>query len=216
MLVPPAPGVLCAEGLLAAGLKAEFSRTLAGTAEDPVTIEAAFVALEREAAAWLNEEHVPVPDRRITRMALMRYAGQGGELAVTWPAQDQMGGGGSPEILRAARSAFAEAHRRLNGFVLESPVELVTLRVEADGSIPAPARPAQPPGTGAAAAGNQEAWQGDGSPVSAAIYHRADLGRGDRLAGPAIITQLDATTLLPPGWTAEVTGSGALLLQRDA
>ena len=216
VLVPPAPGVLCAEGLLAAGLKAEFSRTLAGTAEDPVTIEAAFVALEREAAAWLNEEHVPVPDRRITRMALMRYAGQGGELAVTWPAQDQMGGGGSPEILRAARSAFAEAHRRLNGFVLESPVELVTLRVEADGSIPAPARPAQPPGTGAAAAGNQEAWQGDGSPVSAAIYHRADLGRGDRLAGPAIITQLDATTLLPPGWTAEVTGSGALLLQRDA
>ena len=215
VLVPPAPGVLCAEGLLAAGLKAEFSRTLAGTAEDPVSIEAAYVALEREAAAWLNEEHVPAPDRRVTRMALMRYAGQGGELAVAWPAQDQMGGG-SPEILRAARSAFADAHRRLNGFVLESPVELVTLRVEADGSIPVPARPAQPPGIGVAAAGNQEAWLGDGSPVSAAIYHRADLGRGDRLAGPAIITQLDATTLLPPGWTAEVTGSGALLLQRDA
>ena len=85
VLVPPAPGVLCAEGLLAAGLKAEFSRTLAGVVEDGDAIEAAFAALEGDASAWLDEEHVAAADRRITRVALMRYAGQGGELAVPWP-----------------------------------------------------------------------------------------------------------------------------------
>ncbi len=203
VLVPPAPGVLCAEGLLAAGLKAEFSRTLAGPVEDAGTIEAAFAALERDAAAWLDEERVATGDRRVGRVALMRYAGQGGELAVAWP--------GTPA---AARAAFAEAHRRLNGFVLDTSVELVTLRVEAEGLVAALARPGVPPGAGARAVARAETWFGEGEAVSAGVYQRAALGAGDRIAGPAVVTQLDATTLVPPGWAAEVTASGALLVAR--
>ncbi len=209
VLVPPAPGVLCAEGLLAAGLKAEFSRTLAGMVEDADTIEAAFAALERDAAAWLEEERVAAadgrvePGRRAGRVALMRYAGQGGELAVAWPG-----------TLDTARAAFAEAHRRLNGFVLESTVELVTLRVEAEGVVAAPARTGVPVGAGAQAVARGDVWFGEGDAVSAGIYERAALGAGDRIAGPAVVTQLDATTLVPPGWAAEVAASGALLLAR--
>ncbi|HUB13718.1 MAG TPA: hydantoinase/oxoprolinase family protein [Acetobacteraceae bacterium] len=214
VLVPPAPGVLCAEGLLAAGLKAEFSRTLAGTADDSAAIEAAFGALERDAAAWLDEEHVPQPDRRIVRVALMRYAGQGGELAVAWPEAHAANAAFGTDLLPAARQAFAEEHRRLNGFVLESPVELVTLRVEAEGLTPPSARHSLAPGAGVAVAGSQQAWFGEGSPVATAIHARASLGAGDRLGGPAIITQLDATTLVPPDWTAAVMPSGALLLCR--
>jgi N-methylhydantoinase A len=212
VLVPPAPGVLCAEGLLAAGLKAEFSRTLAGVVgdtdsdtrdSDTRAVEAAYAALERDAAAWLDEEHVAPGDRRIGRVALMRYAGQGGELAVAWP--------GTPDT---ARAAFAEAHRRLNGFVLESEVELITLRVEAEGLVAAPARPGVPSGAGARAVARAETWFGEGEAVSAGVYERAALGVGDRIAGPAVVTQLDATTLVPPGWAAEVTASGALLVVR--
>jgi N-methylhydantoinase A len=205
VLVPPAPGVLCAEGLLAAGLKAEFSRTLAGLVDDDDAIEYAFAALERDAQAWLDEEGVATADRRTRRVALMRYAGQGGELAVAWPG-----------TLDAARAAFAEAHRRLNGFVLESRVELVTLRVEAEGLVAPPPRPTVAQGVGAAESGRQDVWFSDGDAVSASIYERAALGVGDRLIGPAIVTQLDATTLVPPGWTAEVAASGALLLVRAA
>jgi N-methylhydantoinase A len=189
VLIPPAPGVLCAEGLLAAGLKAEFSRTLAGMIEDGEAIEAAFAALERDAAAWLDEERVAAADRRVGRVALMRYAGQGGELAVAWPG-----------TLDTARAAFAEAHRRLNGFLLETRVELVTLRVEADGLVPTLARPDVPIGSGARAVARAETWFGDGEAVSAGVYERSALGVGDRIAGPAVVTQLDATTLVPPAW----------------
>jgi N-methylhydantoinase A len=201
VLVPPAPGVLCAEGLLAASLKAEFSRTLRRPDEWD-TADALFAALESEAMAWLDAEHVPPADRTITRVALLRYEGQGSELAITWPGDAQ-----------AAQSAFAQAHQALNGFTLEAEVELVTLRVEAEGVMPAPTRHSLAKGNGAEPIGRQIVHEAAGS-VEASVYDRAALGAGDRLAGPAIVTQLDATTLVPRGWHAEALGSGALLLRR--
>jgi N-methylhydantoinase A len=200
VLVPPAPGVLCAEGLLAAEPRAEFSRTLAG-ADDWSPAEAAFRALEADAEAWFNEEGVKPPERRMRRVVLLRYAGQGGELTVSWQ-NDPV----------AVRTAFAEAHERLNGFVLDNRIELVTVRLEAAGTVVPPARDLLPPGAGSAPESHQTAWFG-AEPVEAAVYPRAKLGAGDHLVGPAIITQLDATTLLPPGWEADVLPSGALLLR---
>ena len=202
MLVPPAPGVLCAEGLLAASLKAEFSRTLPRP-DEWATADALFAALEAEAMAWLDAEQVPPADRTITRVALLRYEGQGSELAITWPGDAQ-----------AAQSAFAHAHHVLNGFTLEAKVELVTLGVEAEGAMPAPTQHSLAKGHGAEPMGRQIVHEAAGS-VEASVYERAALGASDRLAGPAIVTQLDATTLIPRGWHAEALGSGALLLRRD-
>jgi N-methylhydantoinase A len=202
VLVPPAPGVLCAEGLLAAEPRAEFSRTLAS--DDWTPAEAAFRALEAEAAAWFDEEGVRPADRRMRRVALLRYSGQGGELAVPWENDAD-----------AVRAAFADAHARLNGFVLTNHVELVTLRVEAAGAVLPPAREPLAAGDGDATLGRQMAWFGP-EPVETAVVARAALGVGARLVGPAIVTQLDSTTLVPPGWEAEVSVSGALLLRRAA
>ncbi|WP_137123911.1 hydantoinase/oxoprolinase family protein [Roseomonas sp. HF4] len=205
VLVPPAPGVLCAQGLLAADLKAEFTRSIATALDgaDTAHIEAAFGALEAEAAAWFDLEQVAAADRRTRRVALMRYEEQGHELAIPW--QD-------PAALGAA---FGAAHRGLYGFDLpEVPVEIVTLRVEAAGLLPAPA-PSPPAGGDAAGAetGRQIILLA-GGPVEAPVLDRARLGPGARFAGPAIVTQLDATTLLGAGWTAEMHASGALLLTR--
>jgi N-methylhydantoinase A len=201
MLVPPAPGVLCAEGLLAAALKSEFSRTLprpdAWNAADAV-----FAALEEEARAWFEEERVTPEDRKTTRVALLRYQGQGAELAITWP-------GG----VETARTAFAAAHQALNGFTLDAAVELVTLRVEAEGNVPPPVRPAVPRGGGAEPIGRQMVHDAAGS-TEALVYDRARLGAGDQFAGPAIVTQLDATTVVARGWQAEILATGALMLRR--
>ena len=201
VLIPPAPGVLCAEGLLAATLKAEFSRTMADP-DDWAAAEAIFAGLEREARAWFDEERVPDAQRHVSRVALLRYEGQGAEVAIAWPG------------VSTARDAFAEAHRRLNGFTLASKIELVTLRVEAESAAPAPMRPVLPRGSGAAPVAHQPVQLAEGA-VAAAIYDRASLGAGDRFAGPAIVTQLDATTLMAPGWQAQVLPSGALLLERS-
>ncbi len=201
VLVPPAPGVLCADGLLAADLAAAFSRSVSGAA---ATVEEAFAALEREAQAWLATEAIPPADRCINRMALMCYDGQGGELAVPWAGS-----------LAATEAAFADAHNRLYGFRLDAPVRLVTVRVEARGLLPPLVSAMLPPGSGARAIGRAVVHWADGT-ATALLYDRAELGAGDRLDGPAIVTQLDTTTLVPPGWSAAVHSSGSLVLRQTA
>ncbi|BDG74258.1 hydantoinase/oxoprolinase family protein [Roseomonas fluvialis] len=208
VLVPPAPGVLCAQGLLAADLKAEFARSVAEPLHgaDLARLEAVFASLEQDAAAWFTQEGVAPADRRLRRVALMRYEEQGHELPVAWQAGDD------PARLGAA---FAAAHRGLYGFDLpEVAVEVVTLRVEAAGLLPAPAWRA-PDGGGAAQAeiGHQRVLLPGGA-VEAAVIDRGRLGAGATFAGPAIVTQLDATTLVGPGWTATMEASGALVLVR--
>ena len=205
VLVPPSPGVLCAEGLLGADLKAAFSRTLAQSGAqsgdfDMAAIGAAYAALEAEAQAWLDHEAVAPADRKTRPMALMCYEGQGSELAVAWPGDAD-----------AARAAFAAAHQALYGFTLDAPVRLVTLRMEAEGALPEAAHQTLPLGQGATPGGKIQVHFSGGTRATP-IYDRAALGAGDEFDGPAIVTQLDATTLVPPGWSARMHASGALLL----
>jgi N-methylhydantoinase A len=204
VLIAPAPGVLCADGLLAADLKAEFSRTLpkAGTAEVG-TAEAIFAELQEQAEAWFATEEVQPDDRQTTRVALMRYAGQGGEIAVPWT--------GTAE---AVEDAFRAAHKGLYGFTLDAPIELVTLRIEAVGRMPTPPRPELAPGSGIVPGDHLTVHLADGA-TDVPLLDRATFGAGDRFTGPAIVTQLDATTLVPPGWQGEVHSSGAILLTRE-
>ncbi len=201
VLIPPAPGVLCADGLLAADLKAEFSRTLpkAGAINLAIAREI-YADLERQADQWLADEEVAASDRRQARIALMRYHGQGGEVAVDWI-----------DDVAQAEAAFAEAHRSLYGFALDAAVELVTLRVEATGRMPAPPRPALTRGSGAQPRDRLRVHFASGI-ADVPLFDRASFGAGDRFEGPAVISQLDATTLVPPGWIGEVHASGAILL----
>jgi N-methylhydantoinase A len=201
VMVPPAPGVLCADGLLVADLKAEFSRTL--PLAGPIDLDVAtaiYRELSDQAIEWLKGEQVRPDQRECHKVALMRYHGQGGEISVPWA--------GSRDAIEVA---FASAHQTLYGFVLDAQIELVTLRVEAVGHMPAPARPTVAQGKGAKAAEALTVHLADG-PATVPVYERAKLGEGDRFAGPAIVTQLDATTLVRPGWAATVHASGALLL----
>ena len=197
VLIPPAPGVLCADGLLAADLRAEFSRSVSSA-----PIDALFAGLEEDAQAWLAIEAVPEGDRSTERVALMCYEGQGSELAVPWAGD-----------LPATEVGFAQAHQALYGFTLGAPVRLVTVRVEARGVLPPPVRPFLPPGRGAAAYGSSIVKWVSGA-VDTPLYARDDLGAGDQFDGPAIVTQLDTTTLIPPGWSAEAHETGTLILRR--
>ncbi|MCO4319167.1 hydantoinase/oxoprolinase family protein [Phyllobacterium sp. 21LDTY02-6] len=205
IMIPPAPGVLCADGLLAADLKAEFNRTLpkAGLIDFDVA-NGIFAELEAEAGSWFEAEGVLPEVRLSNRVALLRYHGQGGELAVAW--------GGTKEETEAA---FASQHLALYGFTLDSPVELITLRVEATG------RTAKQPVTmlserAAAPTAGYKTVQFEMGGVDVPVFDRKQLGAGQKLAGPVILTQLDTTTLVLPGWSGVVHPSGAILLTRDA
>jgi N-methylhydantoinase A len=203
VLIPPAPGLLCAEGLLAADLKAEFHRTPPHTgAPDEAVANTLLDALRVEADAWLAAEQVPAADRSIDAVALMRYHGQGGELAVPWTG-----------TAADALAAFREAHQTLYGFTMDAVVELVTLRVEATGRVHATTIPRLEAKPTPEPRETRIVHFASGS-VTVPVLARETLGSGTCLDGPVIVTQLDATTLVPAGWRVEVHAAGSMLLRR--
>ena len=213
-LIPPAPGVLSALGLLASSLRAEFSRSCVqrGGRFDLDRIATVLAELTRDARAWLAGEGVPEASRRLSWHASLRYEDQGSELTLPWA-----GATADQAALDATLAAFHAEHEQLYSFRLDDvPVEMVTLRVDAVGLLPALQLREIPRGGSAEAAiaGYQTVALASG-PVEVPVYNRARLGAGAVLRGPCVVTQLDATTVLLPGQVAEVHPWGALVVREE-
>ena len=206
ILVPRNPGILCAMGLLLTDLRADFAVTRLAVLASPALegVRHAFRDLDSMAAEWFEAESIRSPDRRTARTVDMRYAGQNYELPIPLP-DGEIG----PATLVALAERFAEAHRRMYGFVAEEdPVQLVTFRVEASGVVPKATFEAQAdagPDASAAIIGSREVWVPEaGGFVECPVLDRDRLRAANRFTGPAIIEQMDATTVVPPGWIARV------------
>jgi N-methylhydantoinase A len=218
VLVPRNPGILCAMGLLLTDLRADFAATRLVRANEgalPIVAEA-FVQLAERAERWFEQEGIAPKDRRRLRTADMRYHGQNYELAVAVPD-----GATTPATIEALLAGFAEAHRQRYGFVAEGdPVELVTLRLEATGTVAKAellASPEAGPDASKAIVGRRPVWLPETRDFAATpIYARDQLKPGNRFTGPAIVEQMDATTLVPPGMTARVDPWLNLILEAAA
>jgi N-methylhydantoinase A len=214
IVVPPAPGVLSALGLLVSNLKSEYSRTCLERPPqfDLSRMAAVLAALEQEAQAWLVAEGVPEVGREIAWHASLRYAHQGFELTVPWAGRAV-----TDESVAGTIAAFHRLHERLYTFAQEdTPVEIVTLRVDAIGRLPRPTLPELPRGGASAAAIiDRLPVEFESGRAETPVYDRARLGADARIAGPAIVVQLDSTTLLLPGQTAEVHRYGSLIVRED-
>jgi N-methylhydantoinase A len=211
ILVPPDAGVLSASGLLTSNLKAEFTRTCLQRAgvTDIGLIARVFAELEGEAAAWFEAEAVPPAARRASRTASVRYQNQGFELFVPWVGEDV-----TDASTAATIAAFHRMHERLYTFAQEdTPVEIVTVRVDAEGIFPPHASQELRPGGAAGAVRARQTLYLEGGAVDCPVYDRTRLGAGARIAGPAIVAQLDATTLVLPAQTATVDCYGNMLIR---
>ncbi|WP_421999936.1 hydantoinase/oxoprolinase family protein [Reyranella sp.] len=215
VLVPPTPGILCALGLLLTDLRADFAvtRLLPARASSASELAMGFAALDAQAGQWFEQEGIAAADRRLARTVDMRYLGQNYELAVPLPEGDI-----GEDTVAALTGAFVAAHRRRYGFGPEDePMQIVTLRVEATGAV----RKAElrshaegGPDTATAIVGHRAVWPPDGrAAVDTPVYRRDGLRPGHRIAGPAIVEQMDSTTVVPPGWTAEVDAYLNLVLE---
>lgn len=214
MLIPPAPGVLSAIGLLVSDIRAEFSLTCLQPAGSPDLAQLAevFARLEAEAGAWLASEGVPDEGRQVLRRASIRYRHQGFELLVPWRS-----GQVDAQGLAAAVQSFHDLHERLYTFAQpDTPVEIVTLQVDAVGSFARPNLPELPVAGRLADAivGTTRLELEDGV-REAPVYDRARLGAGAVIHGPAVLTQLDTTTLLLPGQKAETHRLGSLIVTEE-
>jgi N-methylhydantoinase A len=204
VLIPPAPGLLCATGDLVADFRDEFARTFIRTT-DSVSGDEVRVILDElgvEARGWLEREGIPKPDQRLAFNVDMRYYRQGYEIPVEIEPSLLAGNG---TTMLAER--FNQLHEQFYGFRMEeSACEIVNLRAIGYGKVPEPHLPEEEPGAGdpSGAVVDEHVVYFHGEWLPTRVYDRARLRPGHRLEGPAIVTEFDSTTVVLSGYAAEV------------
>ena len=218
ILVPPRPGAFSALGLLCTDVVHDYIRselrTLAEiTAEHAETI---FRQLEETARAELTAEGMNAGDARFARERDLRYTGQGSELRT--PLEGLFRERLTGASLQAARERFDERHAQIHGHAAkERPLEVVSYRLRVRVAVPKyepreEAAPLSP--RNAAAVKGKRTISLNGAAIEATLYERDRLDIGATVAGPAIVEQFDATTLIPPSWSGRVDGYGNLVVTR--
>jgi len=203
VLVPALPGALSAVGILLADTVRDFSRTVMMPGEAIESVGEIFGELSAEGAA----EFAAVGLKGVAERSLdLRYRGQGYELNVAY----------DPKAAELSIKAFHELHRQRYGFAdAGRPVEIVNVRVRmiAASEPYEPERRTAAVGDGSAAwSAQREVWfEGGWRPTR--LYKRELLATGDEIAGPAMITEYTAATLVPPGCAARVDGLGNLVIE---
>lgn len=213
-IVPTIPGLLCALGLLVAPLRVDFSRTCICPAEASrlPEVEKVFIDLEREAHLWMDAEDLPEESRAVRRVADLRYARQNYELNVPL-AERSLDSSGLAQLI----GSFHAMHDQAYGFASPGEqVQFVTVRVEAIGHVPTVELPRIPPAVddvSTAQVARRPVYLGGAwGEVQCPVYERSRLQYGHALPGPAIIEQMDSTTLVLPGQRTHVDGYGNLLV----
>ena len=197
VLVPRHPGVLSAWGALCADLRRDYVQTVRLVGPPATLLRRRLRPLAARARRELRAEGAR-GRATLTATLDVRYRGQSYEIAVPLTAD--------------YRTAFHAAHRARYGYADEArAVEVVNLRLTATAAsrVRTPAAPRRASG---APVPHRLRW--DGRWLPARRVERDRLARGGRRSGPLVITELSATTVVAPGWTARVLPSGDLLLER--
>jgi len=189
----PLAGVLSAYGMGLADLAVLKERALELMLDDQAmpAINRALADLDLEARNDLERQGVERTEMKAARRALVKYSGADSTLEIEAGDRAQL------EV------AFAAAHRARYGFTLERPlvVEAVTVEVAGGGETPVDLLP-------------DTDRAGPLAPRQAGLYDRADMRPGDTIDGPAIVAEATATTVIEPGWRAEMDERGNLVLRR--
>ena len=210
VVAPLYPGLFSAQGLCQAHVLNEFVRTRVTRWEDAnlSTMLGTVAALEKEAIGWMDSEDIDRERRALTRSMDMRYVGQNWELTVNLDVLPT-----SEEELENARKEFVRLHQQMYGHSSDTDaVEVVSFRVHAYASSPqlkVKSIAAGGQDSSAACSGSREvrfAYGGDAP--KCLVYDRDRLKAGNRMNGPAVVEQLDATTVIPPGYAGRVDDYG--------
>jgi N-methylhydantoinase A len=215
LIVPVEPGTLCARGILHSDLSFDLVQTRIMIASFSAwrDIAAGFAEMADAATATLEREGVAPADRRLRLGVDARYEGQNFEVHV---GLDGLSLDGDSEALDAAFvRRFRTAHAEIYGYDIPGrAIEIVTLRLQMIGAV---AKPMPPPlarrGGGATEIGRRAVYFGAARGwLDTPIYDRDNLGVGTPIAGPAIIEEMSATTLLHPGQSAVLDDAGNLIV----
>ncbi len=204
VIVPPSPGLLCATGDLVAEFRNEFAQTIVTLVDEADGAHVAGILgdLGSRARSWMDEEGIAPADQKLTFVADMRYHLQGYEIPVAVDVAALEAGN-----VKSLAASFDVLHEQLYGFKMDDAgAEIVNLRSIANGAVPKIDLPSADPVTsdGSAALVDEHAIVHGGQSVATRIYDRAKLTPGASFEGPAIVTEFDSTTVVLPGYVAEV------------
>jgi N-methylhydantoinase A len=215
VLVPLFPGIGSAIGMLQTSVRHSYLQSEVGVLSrfPAERIRAIFGKLEEQALAEAREEGFAPEAMTLTRLIDLRYPHQGYTLPVECPP-DLAGDGAKAHLKRA----FDELHQSIYGQAAPGEdAEIVTFRLQSEISVPRLELSDLPQSSGtldAALKGERALYDIDaGRFETARIYDRSKLGRGDRIAGPAVIDQFDSTTVVLAGQSATVEDRGVLAIQ---
>ncbi len=214
VIVPLTPGVLSALGFLYSDVKNEFAQTFVRNLDEVEggQIGEILTKLGSEAKAWLQEEGVDAERQTLSYQADVRYFRQGYELALDLDPGQLANGG-----LQDLGQRFGGAHERLYGFKVEAPVELVNLRAVGTGQVEKidfPKFDLEGPDASQAKTEQHRVYF-EGNFAMTDIFDRAKLLAGNRIAGPAVSTQKDSTTVIHPGHVGEVDAYLNILIRPE-
>jgi len=215
ILVPSNPGILSALGVAIADIVKDYSRTvmLRGADLDRARLDEEFNGMEGQARVEMAGEGLAA-DKMVARRFLdVRYVGQSFELTVDYPS-----GRSKADLTKLIGDSFYKAHLRRFGYADKNePVQVVNLRLKMDVAMEKPVIEPQTPGDASPAPaliGEAQVVFQQGTLMSP-IYQREQLTCGNRISGPALVIQMDATTVVTPGWRGTVDPFGNLLLQPE-
>lgn len=211
VIIPPGPGVLCAYGDATTRVRNEASRTFIRRFGRTNAEEAAdiFADLAEQASQALDEEGIPRSDQTLSYQADIRYHGQGLLLTVDFELDDLRQQG-----LDVIGDKFDQMHEQLFTFALPEDKELVNLRAVSEGkpTVVRALRVAQGDASPAAAEMVSHEIYVDGGMQQAMLYDRSKLKADNVITGPAIVLEMDSTTLILPAHEGQVDEYGNILI----
>jgi N-methylhydantoinase A len=215
VIIPPGPGVLCAYGDATTAVQDEASRTYVSMAEDltPEQLRTDLEELRDRAAVSLIADGIPAERQEVLYQADVRYAGQAFQITMDFTADELMEKG-----LALLTDRFDREHEQLFTFALGEDHELVMIRA----IVRAPARQIAEVAVGQADASLADCRIHDtrffyeGEWHDAVIYDREKMHAGLVVPGPAIVGEMDSTTVILPGYEARVDEIGNLLINPAA
>lgn len=210
VVVPPGQGAFSAFGMLLADVQHDFSRTEVlplAELEDTV-LDAGYAEMEKEAEQVLIAEGFAASSQILSRSVDVRYAGQEHTVTVGVPSD-------GVDLVRTVEKEFTELHERQYGHTMTDPIEVTARRLRATGVVDKPSLPTLPARESGVVSqhGTRSVYLSEAEPaVPYALYTREDLLAGDVIAGPAVIAEHTATTVIHANDTLRVGEFGELVI----
>ena len=212
VIVPPGPGVLCAYGDATTRVQDEAARTYITIASDLTADKLAddLLGLKGRASESLIQDGIAKERLEVTYQADLRYAGQAFQITVEFTEAELRARG-----VAVLTDQFDAEHEQLFTFKLGDGHEILMIRAVVGAAVTLKADITIPQGTGdvSGAVIHQSRFFYEGQWHEAAIFDRSGLGASDVIMGPAIVSEMDSTTVVLPGYSATVDSVGNLLIQ---